>query len=141
MKVHNFNAGPAILPQEVVQEAAKAVLDFNNSGMGILEISHRSKDFMAVMDEAQALVKELCGLGDEYKVLFLQGGASSQFMMIPYNLLASEGSASYLDTGVWANKALKEAKNFGSVNVVASSKDANYSFIPKEFTIPCSRRR
>jgi phosphoserine aminotransferase len=136
MKVHNFNAGPAILPQEVVQEAAKAVLDFNNSGMGILEISHRSKDFMAVMDEAQALVKELCGLGDEYKVLFLQGGASSQFMMIPYNLLASEGSASYLDTGVWANKALKEAKNFGSVNVVASSKDANYSFIPKEFTIP-----
>ncbi len=136
MKVHNFNAGPAILPQEVVQEAAKAVLDFNNSGMGILEISHRSKDFMAVMDEAQALVKELCGLGDEYKVLFLQGGASTQFMMIPYNLLPQEGTAAYLDTGVWANKALKEAKNFGTVNVVASSKDSNYSFIPKDYTVP-----
>ncbi len=136
MNVHNFNAGPAILPQEVIQEASKAILDFNNSGMGILEISHRSKDFTAVMDEAQALVKELCGLGDEHKVMFLQGGASSQFMMIPYNLLPQNGTASYLDTGVWANKALKEAKNFGTVNVVASSKEQNYNHIPKSYEVP-----
>lgn len=136
MKVHNFNAGPAILPQEAVQEAAKAVLDFNNSGMGILEISHRSKDFIAVMDEASALVKELCGLSDEYKVLFLQGGASTQFMMLPYNCLPQEGTAVYADTGTWANKAIKEAKLFGNVNVIASSKDSNYSFIPKGYEVP-----
>lgn len=136
MKVHNFNAGPAILPQEAVQEAAKAVLDFNNSGMGILEISHRSKDFIAVMDEASALIKELCGLSDEYKVLFLQGGASTQFMMLPYNCLPQDGTAVYSDTGTWANKAIKEAKLFGNVNVVASSKDSNYSFIPKGYEVP-----
>ncbi|HYH56636.1 MAG TPA: aminotransferase class V-fold PLP-dependent enzyme, partial [Anseongella sp.] len=133
---HNFGAGPGILPREVLQEAAKAILDFNNSGLSILEISHRSPDFQAVMDEAQQIAKDLLGLGDNYSVLFLQGGASTQFAMVPYNLLDEGGTAAYLDTGVWASKAIKEAKYFGNVQVVASSKEATYTYIPKDYSIP-----
>lgn len=132
---HNFGAGPCILPQEVFKQAAQAVLDFND-GLSILEISHRTTEFEAVVAEADKLVKELLNVPSGYSVLFLQGGASLQFAMVPMNLLGDEQTASYLDTGVWATKALKEAKLIGNVNVVASSKDANYTFIPKDFEIP-----
>ncbi len=134
MKKYNFNAGPSILPQVVIEKTAEAVKDFNGSGLSIMEISHRSKDFQAVMDEAVALFKELLHIPDGYSVLFLGGGASLQFCMVPYNLL--EKKAAYLNTGTWANKALKEAKFFGEVVEVASSKDALYSYIPKNYTIP-----
>ncbi len=136
MRVHNFNAGPAILPESVLKQAASAALEFNGLGMSILEISHRSKDFQAVIDEAEALVHEISGLGDAYKVLFLQGGASTQFSMIPMNLLNENETAAYINTGTWAKKAIKEAKNFGKVNTIASSEDSNFNFIPKEYTIP-----
>jgi phosphoserine aminotransferase len=137
MKKHNYSAGPCILPQEVFEKSAQAVLNFNNSGLSILEISHRSKDFVAVMDEARALVLELLGLEDKgYQVLFLQGGASLEFLMVPNNLMKAGGKAAYLDTGTWANNAIKEAKLFGETLIVASSKEENYSHIPKEFTIP-----
>ena len=132
---HNFGAGPCILPQEVFKQAAQAVLDFND-GLSILEISHRTTEFEAVVAEADKLVKELLNVPSGYSVLFLQGGASLQFAMVPMNLLGDEQTASYLDTGVWATKALKEAKLIGNVNVAASSKDANYTFIPKDFEIP-----
>ncbi len=135
-KQHNFGAGPGILPEEVLQESAKAVLNFNNSGLSLLEISHRSPAFEAVLDEAVSLVKEIAGVPEGYSVLFLQGGASLQFSMVPYNLLDSNKTAAYLETGVWANKAIKEAKLFGNVNIVASSKADNFSHIPKEFTVP-----
>ncbi len=135
MKKHNFSAGPCILPQEVFAEASQAVLDFNNSGLSILEISHRSKDFVAVMEEARALALELLGLDNKgYTALFLQGGASLQFLMAAYNLLEHKGA--YLDTGTWSSKAIKEAKKLGHVDVVASSKDKNYNYIPKNFSIP-----
>jgi phosphoserine aminotransferase len=137
MKKHNYSAGPCILPQEVFEKAAQAVLNFNNSGLSILEISHRSKDFVAVMDEARALVLELLNLeGKGYQALFLQGGASLEFLRVPYNLMKESGKAAYLDTGTWANGAIKEAKAFGETVVVASSKDENYNHIPKGFTIP-----
>lgn len=135
MKKHNFSAGPSILPQEVFQKAAEAILDFNGMGLSLLEISHRSKEFVAVMDEARAIVKRLMNLGDDYEVLYLQGGASLQFLMVPMNLLTENGKAAYLDTGTWAAGAIKEAKKIGNVDVVASSKDANYSFIPKDYTV------
>ncbi|MDN3583073.1 3-phosphoserine/phosphohydroxythreonine transaminase [Mucilaginibacter flavus] len=133
---HNFGAGPGILPQEVLKQASEAVIDFNGTGLSLLEISHRSKEFEAVLDEAVALVKELFAVPGGYSVLFLQGGASTQFALAPYNLLPSTGKAAYLETGVWANKALKEAKYFGEVEVIASSKDANFTYIPKDYTIP-----
>ena len=137
MKKHNYSAGPCILPQEVFEEASKAILNFNNSGLSILEISHRSKDFVAVMDEARALVLELMNLeGKGYQALFLQGGASLEFLMVPYNLMKMDGKAAYLDTGTWASGAIKEAKAFGETVVVASSKEANYNYIPKEYVIP-----
>lgn len=137
MKKHNYSAGPCILPQEVFEKAAKAVLNFNDSGLSILEISHRSKDFVAVMDEARALVLELLGLeGKGYQALFLQGGASLEFLRVPYNLMKVDGKAAYLDTGTWANGAIKEAKAFGETIVVASSKEENYNHIPKEYSIP-----
>ena len=132
MKKHNFSAGPSILAQEVIKKSAEAVLDFN--GLSILEISHRSKDFEAVIEEARELFKELLNIPEGYSVLFLGGGASLQFCMVPFNLF--EKKAAYLNTGVWANKAMKEAKGFGEVVEVASSKDANYTFIPKDFVIP-----
>jgi phosphoserine aminotransferase len=136
MKVHNFSAGPAILPPTVLQQAAQAVVDFNGSGLSLLEMSHRSAGFEAVMSNAQQLVKELLNLNDDYEVLFLSGGASSQFFMVPMNILGSDETACYVDTGTWANKALKEAKNFGQVNVIASSKESNYSYIPRSYPIP-----
>lgn len=135
MKKHNYSAGPCILPQEVFQEASQAILDFNNSGLSILEISHRSKDFVDVMEEARSLSLELLGLeGKGYKALFLQGGASLQFLMVAYNLL--EKKAAYMKTGTWAANSIKEAKLFGEVDVIASSEDKNFSYIPKKFTIP-----
>jgi len=135
MKKHNFSAGPCILPQEVFNEASQAVLDFNNTGLSILEISHRSKEFVAVMEDARTLALELLGLeGKGYKALFLQGGASMQFLMVAYNLL--EKKAAYLNTGTWASKAIKEAKFFGEVNVVASSENKNFNSIPKGYMIP-----
>ncbi len=132
---HNFGPGPCILPQEVFKQAANAVLDFSD-GLSILEISHRSPEFEEVLAEARKLLTELMNVPDGYSVLFLQGGASLQFAMVPLNLLADGQTASYLDTGVWSSKAIKEAKMVGNVNVVASSKDENYSFIPKDFNIP-----
>ncbi|CCG53770.1 Phosphoserine transaminase [Flavobacterium indicum GPTSA100-9 = DSM 17447] len=137
MKKHNYSAGPCILPQEVFEKSAQAILDFNQSGLSILEISHRSKDFVAVMEEARALVLELLGLeGKGYQALFLHGGASLEFLMVPYNLMKVNGKAAYLDTGTWASGAIKEAKHFGETLVVASSKSENYNHIPKEYTIP-----
>ncbi|WP_374539916.1 3-phosphoserine/phosphohydroxythreonine transaminase [Flavobacterium sp.] len=137
MKKHNYSAGPCILPQEVFEQSAQAILDFNQSGLSILEISHRSKDFVAVMEEARALVLELLGLeGKGYQALFLHGGASLEFLMVPYNLMKVNGKAAYLDTGTWASGAIKEAKHFGETLVVASSKSENYNHIPKEYTIP-----
>lgn len=136
MRVHNFNAGPAILPEEVLKKAADAALEFNGLGMSILEISHRSKDFQAVVDEAVSLAKDIAGLGDEYKVLFLQGGASSQFAMVPMNLLDTQETAGYINTGTWAKKAQKEAKLFGNVAELASSESSAYTFIPKDVDIP-----
>jgi phosphoserine aminotransferase len=132
---HNFGAGPCILPQEVFKQASQAVLDFKD-GLSILEISHRTPEFEAVVDETVKLVKELLGVPEGYSVLLLQGGASLQFSMVPMNLLPEGKTAAYLETGVWANKAIKEVKNFGKANIVASSKDANYTFIPKGFDIP-----
>ncbi|MBK9734019.1 MAG: 3-phosphoserine/phosphohydroxythreonine transaminase [Saprospiraceae bacterium] len=132
---YNFYAGPAILPHEVIEEAAKAVLDFNGMEFSILEISHRSKEFIAVMDEAVALVKELMHIGDEHEVLFLSGGASSQFYMAPMNILDETEKAAYVDTGTWASKAINDGKLYGHVDVIASSKDKNYNYIPKGYTI------
>ena len=134
MKKLNFYAGPSILSEFTIKNTANAVLDFNGSGLSILEISHRSKEFQAVIDEANALTKELLDIPSGYEVLLLGGGASMQFCMVPFNLLNKK--AAYIDTGVWAAKAIKEAKLFGEVDVIASSKDANYTFIPKEYNIP-----
>ena len=134
MKKHNFCAGPSILPREVIEQTAQAILDFNGSGLSILEISHRSKDFQAVIDEAVALFKEILNIPEGYSVLFLGGGASMQFCMVPYNFL--EKKAAYLNTGVWAKKALKEAKGFGEAVEVASSADATFNYIPKGYAIP-----
>lgn len=131
MKKHNFYAGPSILPQHTIKKTSEAVLDFAGTGLSLLEISHRSKEFQAVMDEAQALFKELLGVPEGYHVVFVGGGASLQFCMVPYNLL--EKKAAYLNTGTWANKAMKEAQGFGEVVEVASSKDDNYTYIPKGF--------
>ncbi|MGA9637458.1 3-phosphoserine/phosphohydroxythreonine transaminase [Flavobacterium sp.] len=137
MKKHNYSAGPCILPQEVFEKSAQAILDFNNSGLSILEISHRSKDFVAVMDEARALALELLGLeGKGYQALFLAGGASLEFLMVPYNLMKENGKAAYLDSGTWATAAIKEAKFFGETVIVASSKDDNYNNVPKGYEIP-----
>lgn len=134
MKKHNFYAGPSILPQYTIEETAKAVIDFAGTGLSIMEVSHRSKEVIAVLDEAIALFKELLKIPEGYTVLFLGGGASTQFMMVPYNLMNKK--AAYLVTGGWASKAAKEAKLFGEVVEVASSKDANYNYIPKGWSVP-----
>ena len=134
MKKYNFGAGPSILPQEVMKATADACVEFGDTGLSLMEISHRTKDFQAVMDEAQALFKELLDIPGGYSVLFVGGGASLEFCMVPFNLL--EKKAAYLNTGVWAKKAMKEAKLFGEVVEVASSTDANYTFIPKDYEIP-----
>ena len=134
MKKHNFSAGPSILPREVIENTAQAVLDFNGMGLSVLEISHRSKDFQAVLDEAVALFKELLNIPEGYSVIFVGGGASMQFCMIPYNFL--EKKAAYLNTGVWSKKAIKEAKAFGEVVEVASSAATTFNYITKDYTIP-----
>ena len=131
MKKHNFSAGPCILPQTVFKEASESILNFNNMDLSLIEISHRSKDFVEVMSEATSLVKELLNVPEGYSVLFLQGGASLEFLMVAYNLMKVDGKAAYLDTGTWSTKAIKEAKLFGHVDIVASSKDKNYSYIPE----------
>ncbi len=136
MKVHNFSAGPGILPQEVLQQASEACINFDNLHLSLLEISHRSKNFENVMEEAMALTKELLMLDDNYKVMFLGGGASLQFGMVPTNLLRTDGTAGYVNTGVWAGKAIKEAKIIGNTKVLASSEDHNFNFIPKGFAVP-----
>ena len=134
MKKYNFNAGPSMLPREVIENTAKQCLDFNGSGLSLMEISHRAKDFQPVVDEAVALVKELLQIPEGYSVIFLGGGASLEFCMIPYNFLLTK--AAYLNTGTWAKKAMNEAKLFGEVIEVASSADANFSFIPKGWECP-----
>lgn len=134
--VHNFNAGPSILPKQVFEEASQAVLNYNDTGLSILEIGHRTTIFQAVMDEARTLVKELMDLNDDHEVLFLHGGATTQFMQVPMNLLNEKETAAYSDTDIWGAKAIKEAKLFGNVDVVCSSKEAGYNFIPKDFAVP-----
>ena len=133
--IHNFNAGPSILPKEVFDEASKAILNFNNSGLSILEIGHRTPLFEQIMDEARSLVKELMGLDDDHEVLFLHGGATTQFMQVPMNLLNENDIAAYTETGVWANKAIKEAKLFGHVEIAGSAKENKYTCIPKNLNV------
>src|SRR5450432_3497392 len=134
--IHNFNAGPSILPKEVFEEAAKAILNFRDTGLSILEIGHRTSMFQSVMDETVSTARELMKLDAEHEVLFLHGGASTQFFQVPMNLLNDNETAAYLDCGTWGTKAIKEAKLFGNIDVVASSKDKNYSYIPKNYIIP-----
>lgn len=134
MKKHNFYAGPSVLPEYTKQKVAEAALDFAGTGLSVMEVSHRGKEFVAVMDEAIALVKELLNVPEGYSVLFLQGGASLQFLMVPYNLMKAK--AAYLNTGAWASKAMKEAQFFGEVVEVASSKDKNFNYIPKSYEVP-----
>ncbi|MFP4060489.1 MAG: 3-phosphoserine/phosphohydroxythreonine transaminase [Bacteroidota bacterium] len=134
MKKHNFSAGPSILPRYTIEKTSQGILDFDGMGLSVMEVSHRSKEFIAVMEEARQLFKELLDIPEGYQVLFLGGGASMQFCMVPYNLLQKK--AAYLDTGSWASKAIKEAKFFGEVDIVASSSEKTYNYIPKEYTIP-----
>ena len=134
MKIHNFSAGPAILPASVLEKASEALLNFDNTGLSVAEVSHRSAQFVKVIERARALALELAGLDNSYEALYLQGGASMQFLMVPYNLL--ENKAAYIDTGTWANKAQKEAALFGEVQVIASSKEQGYKSIPKNVVVP-----
>jgi len=137
MKKHNFSAGPCILPQEVLQKASEAVLNFNNLNLSLIEISHRSADFVEVMENAKDLVLELLDLKNKgYSALFLQGGASLEFLMVPYNILPKNGKAAFINTGTWSSKAIKEAGLLGEVEVIASSKDTNFNYIPKDYNIP-----
>ncbi len=133
-KVHNFSAGPGILPEEVLRKASEAIINFNDLNLSLIEISHRSKDFEDVMSRARSLVKELLGLNDDYEVVYLQGGASLQFYMLPLNLLKSK--AAYINTGTWATEAIAEAKKVGNVDVIASSEDKKFTYIPKDFVVP-----
>lgn len=136
MKIHNFSAGPSILPPSVFEKAAQGVLNLNGSGLSILEISHRSKDFIAIHEHTKQLVRDLLQVPDSYHILFLSGGASSQFFMTALNCLPQNGKAAYVDTGSWSSKAIKEAKRYGQVEIVASSKQSGYKYIPKEYDIP-----
>ena len=136
MKIHNFSAGPSILPQPVFEQSAKGVLDLDGSGLSILEISHRSKAFVEIHQKAKSLVKELLNVPDNYHILFLSGGASSQFFMSALNCLPQDGRAAYIDTGSWSAKAIKEAKRYGHIEIIASSKDDGYRYIPREYSIP-----
>lgn len=135
-KAHNFSAGPGILPVDVLKQAAEACLNFDNLNLSLLEISHRSKNFEAVMDEVRELTKELLGIGNGWQVMYLGGGASLQFAMVPYNLLRTDGYAAYVNTGVWASKAIKEAKIIGNTKVIASSEDKKFAYIPKGYEVP-----
>ncbi|WP_185862316.1 3-phosphoserine/phosphohydroxythreonine transaminase [Blattabacterium cuenoti] len=134
MKIHNFNAGPSVLPKEVVIKSAKSVIDFNESGLSLLEISHRSIDFLEIIEKTISLVKRIMNLNDDYAILFLQGGATLQFAMVPYNLMNKQ--AAYLDTGFWSKNAIKEAKKFGKVKILFSGKNNNYTYISKNYKIP-----
>ena len=136
MKKHNFSAGPCILPQEVLKQASDAILNFNNDNLSLIEISHRSKPFIEVMDKAIDLAKELLKIPKGYSVLFLQGGASMEFLMVPLNLMKINGKAAYTNTGVWAKKAIAEAKKLGDVIVLGDSSDTNYNYIKKGYKIP-----
>ena len=137
MKKHNFSAGPCILPQDVIKKASEAVINFNNDNLSLIEISHRSKAFIEVMEKARNLVKELLELPNGYSVLFLQGGASLEFLMVPLNLMKEKGGkAAYTNTGAWAKKSIDEAKQLGEVIVVGDSSDKNYNYIPKGYKIP-----
>jgi phosphoserine aminotransferase len=136
--VHNFNAGPSILPKEVYEEVSRTVIDYNNTGLSILEIGHRTPTFQAIMDNALGLAKELMNLDQEHEVLYLHGGASTQFFQVPMNLLDDKATAAYTDTGIWAAKAIKEAKLYGNVDVVCSSKEQNYTYLPKQFEVNAS---
>lgn len=136
MKKHNFSAGPAILPASVLKEAGKAAVNYEGIGLSLLELSHRGPEFTAIIEEANALMREIIGLPENYHVLWLTGGASTQFYMAPMNLLNDGETAAYVDTGVWANRAIKEARNFGNIQVVASSAEQHYTFIPKNYKIP-----
>jgi len=136
--IHNFNAGPSILPKEVFEEASKAILNFQETGLSILEIGHRTTLFQSVMDETVQTAKDLMKLDGDHEVLFLHGGATTQFFQVPMNLLNDDQTAAYLDCGIWGTKAIKEARLFGNVEVVATSKDKNYTYIPKGFSIPKS---
>ncbi len=133
---HNFGAGPGILPKQAIEKSAQAVLDLNGTGLSILEISHRSKDFDAILEQTKSLVKELLNVPDNYSILFLQGGASTQFAMVPMNFLSDGGKAAYVESGVWASKAAKEAALFGKVDLIASSKDRNFCYVPTGYGIP-----
>lgn len=135
-KVHNFSAGPAILPQSAIDAAIEALKNFSGTGLSLIEVSHRSKEYEAVVTEATQLVKDILTLGDDYAVIYLQGGASLQFDMLPLNFLGDGQTAVYTNTGVWAGRAIKEAKMFGNVNVIASSEDKNFNYIPKNYTVP-----
>ncbi len=135
MKKHNFSAGPCILPNEVLEEASKAIINFNNDNLSLIEISHRSTPFVQVIDEAKQLVKELLAVPDNYSILFLQGGASLEFLMVPFNLLSTDGKCAYINTGTWSKKAITEAKNLGETKVIADSSDKNYSYIPENIAI------
>ncbi|MEP6465484.1 MAG: 3-phosphoserine/phosphohydroxythreonine transaminase [Parafilimonas sp.] len=136
MKMYNFNSGPAVLPAEVLQQASEAVLNFNNIGLSILEIGHRTDWFVNVLEEAKSLVKELMQLDESFEVLYLHGGATTQFMQVPMNLLDENETASYCDNGIWGGKAIKEAKLFGDVHIACSSKDRNHTYIPRELSVP-----
>jgi phosphoserine aminotransferase len=140
MHKHNFNSGPSVLPEEVLKQAAEGIINFNNIGLSILEIGHRTGWFGDVLEEAKWLVKEFMQLGSEHEVLFLHGGATTQFMQVPMNLLGEGETAAYCDNGIWGSKAIKEARLFGNVNVVASSKDKNHSYIPKDFVVPAGAK-
>ena len=133
--IHNFNSGPSVLPKEVFESASRAILDFNNSGLSILEIGHRTALFQEVMDEARSLIRELMNLDNDHEVLFLHGGATTQFMQVPMNMLNENDIASYTETGTWGNKAIKEAKLFAHVEIAGSSKDTNYTTIPKDLSV------
>lgn len=136
MKKHNFSAGPCILPEEVLKEASKAVINFNDDNLSLIEISHRSKPFVDVMNNAKDLVRELLNVPQDYSILFLQGGASLEFLMVPFNLMKINGNASYLNTGVWSRKAIQEAKDFGKVSIIGDSSDKNFNYIPKNYEVP-----
>lgn len=134
--IYNFNSGPAVLPAEVLQQASESIINFNNIGLSILEIGHRTEWFVNVLEEAKALVKQLMQLDDSYEVLYLQGGATTQFMQVPMNLLDDSATAAYCDNGIWGSKAIKEAKLFGNVHVACSSKDLGHTYIPRELSVP-----
>ena len=136
MKKHNFSAGPCILPKEVLQQASKAVLNFNNDNLSLIEISHRSQPFLEVMNKSQKLVRELLNVPKEYSILFLQGGASLEFIMVPLNLMRVNGKAAYTNTGAWSKKAITEAKKLGEVTIVGDSSNTNYNYVPKGYKIP-----